>query len=135
MSEYSAAVALASLDSWPNRRERLLEIQSELRSISLSLGLKVHPAMEKGYATPYWIVHSTPKQISKLANFLLARGFQARNWWELGMHKMALFSDITFESLKNTENLAKSTLGLPFHSFLSKSDIKTIKKTLTDSFA
>jgi dTDP-4-amino-4,6-dideoxygalactose transaminase len=135
ISEYSAAVALASLDSWPKRRERMLEIQDELRSISLSSGLKVHPAMEKGYVTPYWIVHSTPKQISKLANLLLARGFETRNWWGLGMHKMKLFADITCESLENTENLAKSTLGLPFHNFLFKSDMKTIKKAFIELFA
>jgi dTDP-4-amino-4,6-dideoxygalactose transaminase len=88
--------------------------------------------MEKGYVTPYWIIHSSPKQISKLANLLLACGFETRNWWELGMHKMKLFADIPCESLENTENLASTTLGLPFHSFLAKSDMKTIKKAFNE---
>lgn len=135
LSEYSAAVALSSLDGWPKRRERLLEIQSDLRSVSLLYGLEVHPAMQKGYVTPYWIVHSSPQHISKLSSLLVARGFETRNWWGEGMHNMKLFSDISCESLLKTKYLTTSTLGLPFHSFLNKSDLKKIKKSLAESSA
>lgn len=58
LSEYAAAVALASLDIWPSIRNQFLDISSKAINVAHDVGLEVHPAMHKGFITPYWIVVS-----------------------------------------------------------------------------
>lgn len=130
LSEYSAAVTHASLDTWPRRRARLLELQGELKSISERFGFDVHPAMRKGFATPYWIVRAEAPTLRNLSNNFHKEGWETRKWWQDGMHKMPLFSTVPYESLENTESVAATTLGLPFHQFLRKRDLKSFEGIL-----
>ena len=119
MSEYSCAVALASMDSWSESRCLYKEISHRALSISKELNLQVHPAMKKGFITPNWIVlpqfdyHS-----NRMVEEFTEAKIETRKWWNLGCHNMPAFKHLAFDSLENTNLIAKRYLGLPFHLFL-----------------
>lgn len=130
MSEYAAAVALASLDIWPSLRNQFLEITSAALDIALDSGLDVHPAMRKGYVTPYWIIVSDESRILRIEKLLASQRIETRRWWSRGMHKMRAFKNVKRTKLTNSDQIARVTLGLPFHLFLDKEYFKEIRELL-----
>ncbi len=136
LSEYAAAVGVASFEHWQKIRGSYEELTSWAYSTSIRLGLETHPAMEKGLVSPYWIV-KFPDEHSKLSvsRYLSENGIQTRDWWESGCHKMPVFSEIKFDDLSKTEELASRTLGLPFHLFMSDEVKNYVAGNLEDSLA
>ena len=136
LSEYGVAVALASLDEFEKTNNVLSKVQKLATSIGLELGLEIHPAMQKGHVNPYWIAKFKSDKLKKIVveNFDSSKiGY--RDWWGPGTHTHSVFTDIERGNLANTELLAKQTLGLPFHGFLTKSDFASIHKVLLSSLA
>jgi dTDP-4-amino-4,6-dideoxygalactose transaminase len=132
MSEYSAAVALASINNFNTNYEVFQKLTNYCGLGTNNLNLSTHPAMSKGYISPYWIVklnHSVQKHrlISELKNL----DIEWRNWWGQGCHKMKVFSKIDkLGSLENTKTLSDLSIGLPFHHKLEESHIDLILQTL-----
>lgn len=131
ISEYSAAVGLASFKKWSVSRSKILDLTEKVISISNKSGLEISPAMKKGYATPYWIV----KLKDNNQKVLLTREFansniETRDWWENGCARMPAYKKYLSETLINTKNLSKTTIGLPFHLDLTDSDLHRIESTL-----
>jgi dTDP-4-amino-4,6-dideoxygalactose transaminase len=114
MSEYACAVSLSSLDVWDNTRDEWLELQKWSLGCSSDAALKVQPSMNKGFASPYWIVEGEPERIKRLRSLLESRNIQSRQWWGLGCHKMKAFEKIAGGDYRNTDALAITTLGLPY---------------------
>lgn len=84
LSEYSSAVALASLDGLNKTSELIRHNHQSALRISHDLDLDVHPAMRDGRLTPYWIVDF--KQVDtkiKVQNYLESLDIQTRNWWKV----------------------------------------------------
>jgi dTDP-4-amino-4,6-dideoxygalactose transaminase len=136
LSEYGAAVALASLDQFEKTNNVLSKVQKLATSIGLELGFEVHPAMQKGHVNPYWIAKFKSDNLKEIVveNFNSSKiGY--RDWWGLGSHTHSVFTDIRRGNLANTELLAKQTLGLPFHGFLSKANFASIYRVLFSSLA
>jgi dTDP-4-amino-4,6-dideoxygalactose transaminase len=131
LSEYAAAIALASLDSWEVRRAKLRELNGVALDISLSSGLSPITALQKNYATPYWIVE-TESRIHKLeiSERLKSSGISFRDWWAGGCHKMPAYRNVPTTELRNTELLSEIQIGLPFHNQLSSNDLNRIKRAL-----
>lgn len=131
LSEYSAAIALASLDRWKNTREILDSVgRMAIESIK-DLDVNVAPSMDKGFITPYWVVQFKTPRLKELAEVaFMNKDIETRNWWSNGCHKMPAYKSIAYDDLSNTEVLAKTTLGLPFHAQLSETDIDQIRSTL-----
>ena len=132
ISEYTAAIALASLDQWEEVREKLLKSSIIALEISNNLGLSVNPSMSSGYATPYWIIKcNSIDQKKRFVTSLKNNSIASRDWWEAGCHKMPAFSNFNKSNLMNTELLAAQTLGLPFHYFLNEKDFVNIYDALS----
>jgi dTDP-4-amino-4,6-dideoxygalactose transaminase len=131
LSEYSAAVALASLDEF-DKVQRAIRVQSALAlDITESIGLSTHPAMKKGFSSPYWVVKfNSRREKERAALNFKSIGVGVRDWWGMGCHKQKAFIEVPKESLVNTEEIAETTLGLPFHLSLTKSDMNLISNTL-----
>jgi dTDP-4-amino-4,6-dideoxygalactose transaminase len=77
--------------------------------------------MEKGFVSPYWIVQGEPDRIQRLKEMFEFNQIQSRQWWGSGCHKMSAFNDSAHGDFKVTDNLAISTLGLPFFRSISES--------------
>jgi dTDP-4-amino-4,6-dideoxygalactose transaminase len=134
MSEYSCAVALANLDSIKHTHENLKKINSLSKSITENLGLICQPAMSNDFVSPYWIVKFlSEKQKNRTRKYLALQDIPTRDWWGKGCHMMPYFSHYKKIDLKHTNVLAQKTLGLPFHTFLSRGDFSKIAKIIESS--
>jgi dTDP-4-amino-4,6-dideoxygalactose transaminase len=131
ISEYTAAIALASLDQWEEIRGKILDNSKIAISISKDRGFSVNSSMQHGFATPYWILDcKDSNQKMRVINELTKLSIPTRNWWESGCHEMPAFSDFKRNSLEETEKIASRTVGLPFHYFLKDKDFEAIDSAL-----
>ena len=131
ISEYTAAIALASLDQWEEIRGKILDNSKIAISISENRGFSVNSSMKHGFATPYWILDcKDSEQKMQVVNEMTKRSIPTRNWWESGCHEMPAFSDFKRKSLEETRKVATRTIGLPFHYFLREQDFEVIDEAL-----
>lgn len=133
MHEYSAALILASLDTWTTSRHKWLTNKEIALKLCEKIGLEVQPSMYKDHATSYWIIRSKPEIISRIESAFGKLQIGSRRWWEFGCHEMQAFRDVVKLPLENTHSIARETLGLPFHLNLSKSDFSLIERIITES--
>lgn len=129
LSEYACAVALASLDKWPETRDKLQLIQKLAFEFCERLKLRLAPPMNSEYVTPYWIIEfesglDKVEAVRALAEYEI----ETRNWWEEGCHQMAAYSDFSTAELFQTEKIAARSLGLPFHAFMTIKDFDYLEK-------
>jgi dTDP-4-amino-4,6-dideoxygalactose transaminase len=130
LSEYSAAVALASLDNLRETEHKLSKIQKVARQISSSFGYENHPAMRKGLISPYWIVQFKDSfQKDRVIASLSLSGIPSREWWGRGCHKEPIF-ELSNISLPQTDYIASTSVGLPMHIGLSAKNLEEIKSAL-----
>jgi len=116
LSEYSAAVGLASFDEWPTTRTRLAEIFKHYSSQLTGLGIKLQPSLSRGHLTSTAVAKFTDERSMHTARAALHRErIESRAWWSDGVHRMPTFASCARrEPLVETERLASTTLGLPF---------------------
>jgi len=133
MSEYSAAVALASLANYELNFKKFKTISEQCRNGTKKLNLISHPAMTDGYVSPYWIIKlNDSKQKRDLIIELNKLEIEWRDWWSSGCHAMSAFKIIkNIQPLDNTKILADSTIGLPFHYYLKESDINLVLQVIS----
>lgn len=131
LSEYSAAVALASLDEFDNSQRILLRQQEWAREIMTTQDLIPHPAMRQGISTPYWIVNFQNRSIKDFVKFSMEKELiSCRDWWKSGCHTQIPFKFLESFPLPVTEEIASLSLGLPFHNFLTHRDFMRISDAL-----
>lgn len=132
MNEYSAAIGLASLDSWPVTRLQWLEQMNKANDLSQSVGLKVNKSLEDSSVSPYWILQlESTSQIAKLIAILERNGIDWRRWWEFGCHKMDAYSGQSAENLLKTEATSKLQIGLPMHLKLTNGNWEVLSHALS----
>ncbi|OJX70359.1 MAG: hypothetical protein BGO92_17360 [Magnetospirillum sp. 64-120] len=112
MSEYHAAVGLASLDAWPANRRRWQSALNQMRQACAQAGLADWP---QGLGETY--VCSSPTIRSAAASHLISGlqsdGIEARRWWQGGIASHEAFNQVPRLALPVTEQLAATTLALP----------------------
>jgi dTDP-4-amino-4,6-dideoxygalactose transaminase len=134
MSEISACLILTSLDQWDEEKKNWLDLNVIVKKISSKYGLECHPALEKNFVTPYWIIDLKSKLRKKnLEKALYDDNIGFRSWWANGCHKMPAYKNFAYSSMRNTNKLATETLGLPFHKYLSDKDFERIEFAIESS--
>ena len=115
MSEYAAAVALASLDGWPADRARFALTAQRLRAgLALTPDIAFQPGWGTRWVSSVCVVGTPPWGAPAIAQALAARGVESRDWWGAGCHRFPAFDHCPRAPLPVTERLAASTLGLPY---------------------
>lgn len=128
MSEVTAAVGLASLDAWPESRQRWIELSEESFRISTELDVLPHGDTSRGTATPYWNIRLKDEDTRRgLEAFLTDNGVETRRWWGDGCHRMPAYREIPHDNLSQTEAHARNNLGLPCHLSLTQRDFDRIR--------
>jgi dTDP-4-amino-4,6-dideoxygalactose transaminase len=133
MSEFQAAVILASIEKSPYNFEKWRNLHSLAREISTSVGINTHPAMASGHLSTYWIVESTARLTKRLESLSKVYGFETRRWWEYGCHKMSAFSRVPYKILDNTEKISNSSIGLPFFLNMTEREFELILNALSEA--
>lgn len=115
LSEYAAAVGLASLDAWPQSRGRLAFAAQHLK---MALALTPEVTFQSGWGSNWQssvcVVGLPDGRAGDIASRLSGAGIDTRAWWGEGCHGQYAFEDCLRLALPVTDRLAASTLGLPF---------------------
>ena len=131
MSEYQAAVIMASLQKYISLKDSWFEKHRSAQQIAQSVGVKNHPSMIQESLSTYWVIESEPHNINLIERDSVNAGFHTKRWWEYGCHRMPVFENIGHRGLENTNRISNSTIGLPFHLKLNSQDFELIHSTLS----
>lgn len=125
VSEYVCAVGLASLDKWPETRERLASLRRfYLDCLSGIAGVTPFAATCEHVSN--YIIVQTEWNALQLSNYLTMNGVETRRWWRGGCHQHPAFAAFNVRPLPQTWHLGTHTLGLPFFIDLEETEIKRI---------
>ncbi len=134
MSEYAAAVALASLDAWPADRARFALTAQRLRAgLALRPEIGFQPGWGARWISSACVVQTPAWRAPGIAGALAALGVETRDWWGEGCHRQPAFADCPRAPLPVTDRLARSTLGLPYFIDLDEADVRRVAAALVDA--
>ena len=129
-SEYHAAVGLAGLDAWPERRIRLESLTQRYASTLATLdGLEMLPGYGQGWVSCYCNAMAR-SGAAPLIEHLRSLGIETRRWWQSGVHVQQAYSDFTRDEMPATERLAKTVFGLPFFHDITDAQFERIINAL-----
>jgi dTDP-4-amino-4,6-dideoxygalactose transaminase len=135
ISEYSAAIGLAALDLWPERRPILAELSAAYRAaLSPISGLKTVPGFGQGWVSSTCNI-ITPLPTQDLAAGLAARGIQTRRWWNGGCKPHPAFAATPSDPLPVTDRISAAALGIPFFHDLPADAVPQVAEALADIIA
>jgi dTDP-4-amino-4,6-dideoxygalactose transaminase len=129
LSEYSAAVALASLDLWTSTKSDFEAISKIAREMSAKYKFIPFMSLSKKSITPYWILKfNTAEEKEAFVDIARELSIQLREWWAQGCHEMPAYVNIPHDLLTKTREVASTTIGLPFHTALEREDWNRIEE-------
>ncbi len=127
MSEYHAAVGLASLDRYPALAAKRRQIAARYEANLADSRIQTKPYQG---GTIYPVLVDSPL---KMAARLEEQGIETRRWYcpTLDMHPA--FAHVRRGSLTVAHAIASRLLCLPFHTFMSDRDVDRVCEVLCDS--
>jgi dTDP-4-amino-4,6-dideoxygalactose transaminase len=132
MSEYSAAIGLAFLAEWPERRAGWADLSAHFAAeVATMPGLRLAPAFDAGWVSSYGLIelpHTFTADV--IADELRQCGIETRKWWGEGCHLQSAYRACERMALPETERLGRQVLGLPFWLGLPREDVTEIFKAL-----
>ncbi len=133
MSEYAAAVGLASLDAWPKRRESLVSLAGNyIAALSEIPGCRLMPGFDGSWASAAFAVRLPAAKVPLVIAACAEQRIEVRQWWTPVLSQHPGFGDIERAgSLPVSQDLGKQTLNLPFHEGVTPSDIDRIAGVLS----
>jgi len=135
LSEYHAAVGLAALDTWPERRaalsSRTARYSAELGRLP---GVRTLPAYGSGWVSTYCTIQVCGN-VHAIQDRLAYMGIESRRWWQDGVHAQPAYRRFPHDDLPVTEQLATQALSLPFSHDISDADIVRVVDCLESALA
>ena len=126
LSEYHAAVGLAALDGWSERRTIIERLTQTYRTeLSGFPGIGTVPTFGDGWISCYCNI-IVEGNSSRIIDRLAYMGIETRRWWRDGVHEQSAYAHFPSDPLPVTENLAKRVFGLPFFHDIELAHIKRI---------
>jgi dTDP-4-amino-4,6-dideoxygalactose transaminase len=136
MSEYHAAVALASLASWSVTRQRHIRIMEWYRrGVAHVDRVSLQPKYGHGWVSGTTSVLLPPCTRDGVCKNLLQSGIETRLWWGTGCHTQPAFMDCPSGALPVTEELGRRVLGLPHFPDMRKQDVDTVVNSLSEALS
>jgi dTDP-4-amino-4,6-dideoxygalactose transaminase len=135
LNEYNAAVALATLDIWGDVREQFRLLSEKVIEICDDLNLAFHSPFVDSVA-PYWILKDLDVDLKlEIVDIFEANKVSTRDWWSLGCHRMPAYSSALMQanSFVNTDKIAKTSIGLPFHLSLTEKHLDLIHNLIGEA--
>jgi dTDP-4-amino-4,6-dideoxygalactose transaminase len=131
LSEYHAAVGLAALDEWDITRHEWIAVAEEYaRTLQGSNRVRLQTGFGSSWIAATCVVAVADAGADRVEQALTAEKIETRRWWGRGAHDHPATRNMPRSSLLATENLAQSTIGLPFYRDLEPVTIERIAKAL-----
>jgi dTDP-4-amino-4,6-dideoxygalactose transaminase len=114
LSEYAAAVGLASLAGWAETRAEFVRVARAYRkNLQRIKSIRLQPGFGERWVSTTVVVESQNADADCLAAVLAKQGISSRRWWGGGLHQHRSFRDFPRHRVEQTESLAERVIGLP----------------------
>jgi len=127
MSEYHAAVGLASLDVWPEKCAANTRVSETYRGAAGAHGvadrLVIAPAIASNYAL---FVAGSEDEARDVMEALLDARIESRLWYGRGLHREPYFSSVARDPTPCADRIAPTVIGLPVFEDISGDEIERI---------
>jgi dTDP-4-amino-4,6-dideoxygalactose transaminase len=131
LSEYHAAVGLAALDDWTERRKDWMTVAKRYRdALSESNSLWFQEGFGTDWITSTCVLRFADASADRVESQLAAASIETRRWWGRGAHAHPATASLPRGPLPHTELLARATLAVPFHPDLGAADIQRISAAI-----
>ena len=131
MSEYHAAVGLAELDGWPEKRAGLERVVQTYASAARGTAVLERLVVAPRAGLTYVLFQATSAQEATAAQAALrAGGIDFRRWYGGGVLGHSHFRDVGHDALPVTEHLAGCLIGLPIAPDLTAETIARVTGAL-----
>jgi dTDP-4-amino-4,6-dideoxygalactose transaminase len=136
LSEYHAAVGLAELDGWQEKRLALQAVIDCYRRIMAGANLadRFIGAPEIGLSYALFRCRD-PMEAGRVQEWLGRRGVDTRLWYGTGLHRQTYFANLSHERLDVTDLCAPCLIGLPMAPDLGEPQIIRITAALAEGLA
>jgi len=124
MSEYHAAVGLASMDAYAEDMARFRAVAQVYREhMAGRIDMAFQPGFGQQWCGSVCVARFPGRHGARIAALLREAGVDSRAWWGEGVHRQAAFADIPRLPLLATGLLARETLGLPYYVDMAEEDV------------
>lgn len=131
LSEYHAAVGHASLDEWTGARAEWMAVAAAYRKIlPESNRIKYQVGFGTDWIASTCVLYLPGSDANGMESALADAGIETRRWWGDGTHLHPSTAKFPRSALHVTENLAKSTLSVPFYRDLDPTQIEKVAAAL-----
>lgn len=130
LSEYAAAVGLASLDTWQETRARWSVVTNTYLPQLRDTAVLPSPGFGNRFVSSTLSV-LLPGPVPQIEPDLAAHGIAALRWWGPGCHRQPAFRHCPAEPMPTTEDLAARTIGLPFWQDIAPAQIEFVCRALS----
>ena len=135
MSEYHAAVGLAELDCWPEKRARFLAVAHAYARTAEELGLGDRVLCDGARASCYALFAASDEQEAEAVEAALTRErIDYRLWYGMGIHNQPFYREYPRSSLEVTAAVAPLLIGLPMAVDLGEGDVWHILSVVQSAF-
>ncbi len=112
LSEYAAAIGLATLDNWPTIKNEWCKLTSVYKKHLDQKNIK-NDLSDIYLKTTCNII--VDKDLAKLIADFKIKGIEARRWWGKGCAEFMPYQNYPKTKLDNTQKLVNSVIGIPFY--------------------
>ena len=131
LSEFHAAIGLASLDAWKETRNEWMTVARNYRTaLPVSNRLSHQAGNGIDWIASTWVLNFADVGADRIEAALEKAGIETRRWWGRGSHAHEATAKFPRTSLPTTDDLARSTLGLPFYRDLRSEQVQKIADTV-----
>ena len=129
LSEYHAAVGLASLNEWTiiSFQRKRLRFRYLVKLRETCPQLQIQQAPENGVYSILAVLLPENLAADEAVDFLANEGIESRRWYYPLIHQHSSFQQVAkICGLKTSQNLSQHIIGLPFHLELETADIEHV---------
>jgi len=131
LSEYHAAIGLASMDSWTKRRETWVRIKNRYLELLGRFSASGRTPMESPFASSVFCLHcSGGEDADSLAKFLSSKLIGSKKWWGESLPKHPAFVRYGNIPTPNADLLSRQVLGLPCFQEVTDAQIEYVADSI-----
>lgn len=131
MSEYHAAVGLAALDGWQEKRARFDQLRKYYVEAFADEGIVVRaPSLYGPWLNSTLSVQFENEVADLVISMLNKAGVESRGWWGKGCHSHPAYANYPSAELPVTAKLSRSMTALPFWLDMTQDDVRFVVATL-----
>ncbi len=131
ISEYHAAVGLAALDGWKEKRAAFSQLKTCYAEAIAEARLPVYaPCLEGSWVCSTLSLRLSHRSADAVIRYLNQAGVESRKWWGNGCHAHPAYMAYPRMELTVTERLGNSILALPFAVDMTKEEAGAVVDAL-----